>query len=221
MRKVLITLITFYVSFLIPSNTLAINNGIRGNKLDLIYSISSNKKSNINSSNNDVDVQTITRNATDKVEEEVKNLEAEKYNHDIWKLQYERKIFEYQHISSIVLLCVSLMVLICGLYFSYMQFKDRTGHIDTNKAIQNSLKDLDNDEESKTSLKIGMAGIEISSSIIGLLILCVSLAFFYLYIANIYPVVDSAGNNRKIPSSKLDDNLIINNDKSIKSLAFE
>lgn len=37
-------------------------------------------------------------------------------------------------------------------------------------------------------MKVGAAGIEVSSSIVGLLILVISLAFFYLYLENVYPV---------------------------------
>ena len=193
MRKLLIIIVFIFIHPFISMNTLANN---------------ANQKNNGDQSNQ-ILVDEAINEAINEVNKKTKNLEEEQYKHAIWALKYQEKIYEYQHISSIVLLFVSLIVLICGLYFSYMQFKDRTDHIYPNKATKNLSENIDSNnikknDESKTSLKIGMAGIEISSSIIGLLILCVSLAFFYLYIANIYPVVDSTGNINKIPSYKLD-----------------
>ena len=38
------------------------------------------------------------------------------------------------------------------------------------------------------TFKASAAGVEISSSVIGLLVLVVSLAFFYLYVKEVYPI---------------------------------
>ena len=170
-----------------------------------------------------LDLESLTNSATEQVENYSSNLEREQYEYEIWLIRYNKKIYEYQHTSSKVLLGISVIVLTCGLYFSYMQFKDRTkirniDVVNNNQNSENDEKLLEKGDDSKTSLKIGAAGIEISSSIIGLLILCVSLAFFYLYISNIYPIENSDGkNNGKLPPTlNLNDSPKLNSSDSQK-----
>ena len=63
----------------------------------------------------------------------------------------------------------------CGLYFSYMQFR------------------MAKRAETQTSIKLGKEGLEISSPVIGLLILFISMGFFYMYLANVYPITEVVG----------------------------
>jgi len=97
-----------------------------------------------------------------------------------------------------------------------MQFQNRLKNINPKMLSSNNPNGQEeNNDENKTSLKISMAGIEISSSIIGLLILCVSLAFFYLYIANIYPIIDPSGKTSgKIPQPLTDESSAPKNEDS-------
>ena len=159
--------------------------------------------SNRNKGQNTDEITKITEYANRKTKETINSLEEERIEYEIWIINYKKKIYEYQYFSGQILLFISITVLVCGLYFSYVQFSDRINSNRLNNHGSENLENNDNDK-SKTSLKIGAAGIEISSSIIGLLILCVSLAFFYLYIANIYPIEGSEnGGKGKLPSSIL------------------
>lgn len=177
----------------------------------LLYFLVSHKVSLAQSPDSpNLDIEQITNTATQKVENYSKSLQREKYEYEIWVIKYNKKLYEYQHFSSKILLGISIIVLTCGLYFSYIQFKNKTTihniTIKNKQDPENKEEFLEQDDDSKTSLKIGATGIEISSSIIGLLILCVSLAFFYLYIANIYPIESSEnGGKGKLPESILMD----------------
>jgi hypothetical protein len=144
------------------------------------------------------------------------DLGKKQYEYESWRIDYTKTLYRYQMYSSVVLLILSIAVLGCGLFFSYMQFQDRLKNIHPNILEPSNVNDQkENNDEIKTSLRISMAGIEISSSIIGLLILCVSLAFFYLYIANIYPILDPSGKTSgKIPQPLTDESSAPKNEDS-------
>jgi hypothetical protein len=144
------------------------------------------------------------------------DLGEKQYKYESWRIDYTKRLYEYQMYSSVVLLILSFLVLGCGLFFSYMQFQNRLKNINPKMLSSNNPNGQEeNNDENKTSLKISMAGIEISSSIIGLLILCVSLAFFYLYIANIYPIIDPSGKTSgKIPQPLTDESSAPKNEDS-------
>jgi hypothetical protein len=86
-------------------------------------------------------------------------------------LKHNQELFEFQLFSSKILFGLVIFIIIFGLILSGLQFLK---------------KDLP--DEKATSLEIGMSGVKISSDILGLLILTISLAFFYIYLNNVYPV---------------------------------
>lgn len=91
-----------------------------------------------------------------------------------WSLNYNKKVFEWNYISSIIIFIVMISIIILGIYFALIQFRNSTNHRES--------KDF------QTSIKISANGIEISSSVIGLLTLLISLAFLYLYLENIHQI---------------------------------
>ena len=95
-----------------------------------------------------------------------------------WALEHRKQVFNWNHRSSVLIFFFVMAIISMGLYFSYMQFRE-------------SGKGAGNLPLPESTMKIGQGGVEISSSIIGLLILVVSLGFFYLYLENVYPVQTS------------------------------
>ena len=83
--------------------------------------------------------------------------------------------FEWQFWTSIVIFLAVLAMMLSGLYFSYMQFK------------------MAKRAETPTHIKLGKDGFEISSSVIGLLILFISMGFFYMYLSTVYPITEVIG----------------------------
>ncbi|NER80453.1 MAG: hypothetical protein F6K42_12925 [Leptolyngbya sp. SIO1D8] len=120
-----------------------------------------------------------------------KEYEIETIRAEIEAMKFQRmsfvnaeRVMAWHFMSSIIIFFVVLTIIGIGLYFSYLQFKL--------SVIQRK------DKISPSTLKIGRDGFEISSSIIGLLILIISLAFFYLYLENVYPIrVISPANQRQ------------------------
>lgn len=92
-----------------------------------------------------------------------------------WSLNHRKKVLTWNHYSSVIIFFFVMTIMSLGLYFSYMQFRDSVGS-------------QTKSEIAPSTVKLGHGGIEISSSVIGLLVLMVSLAFFYLYLENVYPV---------------------------------
>ena len=96
-------------------------------------------------------------------------------------LEHRSKVFVWQLFSAKIIFGIVLMLVVAGIYFAGVQF-----HMGI-KQVQNEggTSGLATSEFS-ASLK----GIKISSPVMGILILTISLAFFYLYLIYVYPIED-------------------------------
>ncbi len=106
------------------------------------------------------------------VDADARGAAAAQTDYDIWSLQHRRATFEWQYTSTIIIFWAVIVLIAAGLMLSFMQFRAAAKH------------------PSPTSIKIGKDGFEISSAVIGLLILFFSLGFFYLYLATVYPITE-------------------------------
>jgi len=121
-----------------------------------------------------------------------------------WRLGYTKHVFLWHFCTSIAIFFLVSGIVLFGLWLSYLQFRKdfvgahKPGDVDTERPQQITggpvpAEGHESDQSGSathSSLKVGLHGIEVSSSIIGLLILVLSLAFFYLYLSNVYPVFD-------------------------------
>lgn len=98
-----------------------------------------------------------------------------KYRKSAWDLRI--CTFRWHFVNSILIFFMVITIVSSGLYFSYLQFKSSNFGKDSGVPLQ-------------ADFKISKDGIEVSSSVIGLLVLTISLVFFYLYLNNVYPVLD-------------------------------
>lgn len=87
-------------------------------------------------------------------------------DYNMWVLEYKEILYKTQYIEGIIIFFVVLFILFIGLYLSFMQFKSS--------------------ESNQTTIKISKDSIQITSSVIGLLILLISLVFFYIYLKEVY-----------------------------------
>ncbi|MGC1300604.1 MAG: hypothetical protein WA869_36715 [Alloacidobacterium sp.] len=97
------------------------------------------------------------------------------YNEAYWKYQREvidhtRKVYAWQHISSIIIFYVVIFLVLMGVLFSWLQFKAA--------AFKGESEELD----------ASMKGVKITSSTLGVVILVLSMCFFYLYLRYVYPI---------------------------------
>lgn len=81
------------------------------------------------------------------------------------------KTFEQQLCFNVVILILVIIITLAGIGFTWVQMKE------TSTA-----------QGQETSIEITRDGLKIRSSVIGLLILVVSLVFFYLYLIGVYKI---------------------------------
>lgn len=101
-------------------------------------------------------------------------------NYYEWALQNRRSIISRQQSTGTIIFIAVLLLVAAGMLFSAIQFYMAV------KAAGRS--GVTPDAAAPTSFKASLAGIEISSSILGVIILTVSLAFFYLYLVHVFPL---------------------------------
>lgn len=90
--------------------------------------------------------------------------------------EHRQAVFEWQLFSSKVIFWLVVTLVVIGVYFSWLQFRaglPREGE----KA-----------EPAETTIEATTGGIKVSSPILGVIILVLSLAFFYLYLVHVYPI---------------------------------
>jgi hypothetical protein len=96
------------------------------------------------------------------------------YQYRITGYEHRQHVFEWQLLSSRIIFVVVIFLVLIGVYFSWLQFSS-------------SLKGAGG-EIKETTFEASTAGLKISSPILGVIILAISLAFFYLYLVYIYPI---------------------------------
>jgi hypothetical protein len=109
----------------------------------------------------------------------------------IWNSTYKRDIFEFQYISGIIIFIVVLFIVFMGLGFSAWQFYLTMQQVKTKHALVLQNKEVgssDPTDSLKSDLEISTTGIKLNSSVLGVIIIALSLAFFYLYLVYVYPI---------------------------------
>lgn len=99
----------------------------------------------------------------------------EYYNYQQKGLQHRQRVFLWQHYSSITIFVVVILLVAAGIYFAAAQF-------------HHGLRSGAAGPPEVTQLEAGTGGLKVSSPVLGVIILVISLAFFYLYLAFVYPI---------------------------------
>ena len=89
-----------------------------------------------------------------------------------------------QTIEGLIVFILVMAMTSAGVFMSYLQFRKGFSQFLPAKTSQ----ETPSPTEMLSTLRISITGVEISSSIIGLLVLTVSLAFFFLYLDRVYPI---------------------------------
>jgi hypothetical protein len=89
------------------------------------------------------------------------------------KAGYEHRlgVFDWQSLSTKVIFVVVLLLVLAGIYFAAIQFH---------------AGDPAHPEE--TELSLSLSEVKVRSPVLGVIILTISLAFFYLYLVHVYPI---------------------------------
>ncbi len=94
--------------------------------------------------------------------------------------KHRARVFLWQLISSCIIFCVVILLVLCGVYFAWLQFKLAL------KQIQARQKNATN--ILATEMSASPKEIKVSSPVLGVIILLISLLFFYLYLVHVYPI---------------------------------
>jgi hypothetical protein len=110
--------------------------------------------------------------------------------------QHRKKVFAWQLYSSIVIFAVVVILVFTAIYFSWLQFRESLGRKRAEVLTEDHQKaaaakgtaDIVAKEVGATQLEASLTGIKVSSPILGVVILVISLLFFYLYLVHVYPI---------------------------------
>jgi hypothetical protein len=113
-----------------------------------------------------------------------------------WQLRFNKRSYEWHLISTVLIFAMVMGIVLFGLYLTWLQFtrEQHRAHRASARAAAAPASESEGEapapapEPAASSLKISATGVEVTSQVIGLLILGFSLAFFYLYVKEVYPM---------------------------------
>jgi hypothetical protein len=97
------------------------------------------------------------------------------YSDHLAALDYNRRVFEWQMVSTQISFFVVIGLVVSGLVFAAIQF--RRGMMATQ-----------GNPDFSTDLELTAKGLKVSSPVLGVVVLALSLGFFYLYLRHVYPI---------------------------------
>ncbi|WP_349314936.1 hypothetical protein [Chitinophaga sp. MM2321] len=115
------------------------------------------------------------------------------YTYHVYTYNHLIKAYDLHHRNSNIIFWMVLIIVGAGLIFSGIQFfislKSFNFKIRHNKKVLGTTEQQDTATEDKpTTFKLSKDGIEFSSSIFGVIILAMSIIFFYFYLHFVYPI---------------------------------
>jgi hypothetical protein len=99
---------------------------------------------------------------------------------------YRSRVFEWQLLSSRLIFLIVVVLVGCGIYFAWIQF--RSALLVSRRAEAAGAAAAAVPSPLATQLEVSAKGITLNSSVLGVIILGLSLAFFYLYLVYVYPI---------------------------------
>jgi hypothetical protein len=99
------------------------------------------------------------------------------YEYRVHGFDHRQKIFEWQYLSSKIIFVVVIILVLAGIYFAAVQFHHGL-----------KWKKKAPGEDEATELVLSYKSVSVKSPVLGVIILVLSLAFFYLYLVYVYPI---------------------------------
>jgi hypothetical protein len=99
------------------------------------------------------------------------------YEYRIHGFMHRQRIFEWQYVSSKIIFIVVHILVIAGIYFAAVQFHSGLKYSRRKGQL-----------EETTEFVFSWKSIEVKSPVLGVIILVISLVFFYLYLVYVYPI---------------------------------
>jgi len=95
------------------------------------------------------------------------------YDHLIDMMKVQEAVFEWQHMAGNVILILVVVVVLSGVGFSGLQLY---------KAV------TEGGPQASSELEVSATKFRVTSSVVGIIVLTLSLAFLYLFIMNVYTI---------------------------------
>ena len=111
----------------------------------------------------------------------------EYYDYRTSGFKHRRRVFDWQLLSSKIIFIIVVLLVSAGIYFSGVQFHASMRAASAPKIEsggQPSVAGIDTDIEASFS------SIKVKSSVLGVIILVISFLFFYMYLRQVYPIVE-------------------------------
>jgi hypothetical protein len=94
--------------------------------------------------------------------------------------EHRRRAFDWQHLSSRIIFVVVILLVAVGIFFAWVQFR---------RSMTSDFKNGNQAGEAH-EIEISATSVRVSSPVLGVIILTLSLAFFYLYLVYVYPITE-------------------------------
>lgn len=123
------------------------------------------------------------------------------YSYRTTAYEHRHQVFAWQLFSSKIIFVVVILLVCSGIYFAALQFHAglrlqaerelrQTKMLAAAAGTPISLVETKTEPAEASSVELSPTGIKVSSPILGVIILTLSLAFFYLYLVYVYPITD-------------------------------
>ena len=117
------------------------------------------------------------------------------YDYRFHGFEHRKAVFAWQLLSSRIIFGIVVLLVGVGIYFSWIQFtagmRAKPGPPSGAAAAKAADESADHPAppaSSVTTFEASKAGIKVSSPVLGVILLVISLAFFYLYLVYVYPI---------------------------------
>jgi hypothetical protein len=101
------------------------------------------------------------------------------YDYRLSGYGHRNRVFTWQLFSSRVIFWTVLALVVAGVYFAAVQF---------HSGLRRRARGDEPRSEHVTEFAASLGGIKVTSPVLGVIILVISLAFFYLYLVYVYPI---------------------------------
>lgn len=143
------------------------------------------------------------RSATINYEEFKTNIALEKQKRlqiddENFAMKHRWRSFDFQYTASIIIFFVVIIIVISGLVFSGWQFNHALKQMKLKEKIVDHAAATTTNQDNvannfdwaslSSQLEVSTTGVKVNSSLLGVIILALSIAFFYLYIIYVYPI---------------------------------
>jgi hypothetical protein len=165
--------------------------------------------------------------APDSQDEEVLKLKSlwrqQEIRHNIWSYQARERALDWNHKADVLIFFTVILIVVSGLVLSAVQFyialvAARTGAVRAatpeelpNSPARTPVSSSDGTSDSaaigpvhtlQQEVIISKERIQVKSSVLGVVILVVSLAFFYLYLDRVYPIAETPASGEATETSR-------------------